>query len=77
MLLHLPPMAGHSEGKRIHNGPALAGHGAQAVRNAIATSITTLPTQLRRSFTSWAFIDGARQSGLIPSTGVSRGLLRL
>ena len=51
MLLHLPPMAGHREGKRVKNGPALASHGAQAVRDAIATSITTLPTQLRRSLT--------------------------
>ena len=49
MLLHLPPMAGHGEGQRVHNGPALAGHGAQAVRDAIAASITTLPQQLRRS----------------------------
>jgi len=44
-------MAGHREGKRVHNGPALAGHGAQAVRDAIATSITTLPHQLRQSLT--------------------------
>ena len=51
MLLHLPPMAGHGEGQRVHNGPALAGHGAQAVRDAIAASITTLPQQLRRSLT--------------------------
>ena len=51
MLLHLPPTAGHREGKRVHNGPALAGHGAQAVRDAIALSITTLPEQLRRSLT--------------------------
>ena len=49
MLLHLPPMPGHGEGQRVHNGPALAGHGAQAVRDAIAASITTLPQQLRRS----------------------------
>ena len=33
----------------MHNGPALAGLGAQAVRDAIAASITTLPQQLRRS----------------------------
>jgi len=44
-------MAGHREGKRVHNGPALAGHGAQAVRDAIATSIATLPHQLRQSLT--------------------------
>ena len=51
MLLHLPPMPGHGEGQRVKNGPALAGHGAQAVRDAIAASITTLPQQLRKSLT--------------------------
>ena len=51
MLLHLPRMAGHGQGPRAKNGPALAGHGAQAVRDAIAASITTLPQQLRRSLT--------------------------
>ena len=49
MLLHLPPIAGH--GPRVKNGPALAGHGAEAVRDAIAATITTLPGQLRRSLT--------------------------
>ncbi len=43
LLLHLPPMQGHGEQHRVKNGPALAGHGAQAVRDAIALSITTLP----------------------------------
>ena len=51
MLLHLPPMPGHRKQQRVHNGPALAGHGAQAVRQAITESITTLPRQLRRSLT--------------------------
>ncbi len=45
MLLHLPPMEGHG-GPRARNGPALAGHGAEAVRDAIAATITTLPSQL-------------------------------
>ena len=35
----------------MKNGPALAGHGAEAVRDAIASTITTLPEQLRRSLT--------------------------
>ena len=35
----------------MKNGPALAGHGAEAVRDAIARPIATLPTQLRRSLT--------------------------
>ena len=33
------------------NGPALAGHGAEAVRDAITRTITTLPEQLRQSLT--------------------------
>ncbi len=51
MLLHLPRMNGHGQEPRIKNGPALAGHGAKAVRNAIATTITTLPKRLRQSLT--------------------------
>ena len=50
MLLHLPRMPEHGQ-PRVKNGPALAGHGAEAVRDAIAKSITTLPEQLRRSLT--------------------------
>jgi IS30 family transposase len=51
MLLHLPPMPGHRQGPRLHNGPALAGHGAEAVRDAIASAIASLPDTLRRSLT--------------------------
>ena len=51
MLLHLPRMADHGVGARIKNGPALAGHGAEAVRDSIANTITGLPEQLRRSLT--------------------------
>ena len=51
LLLHLPRMQGHGERRPLKNGPALAGHGAEAVRDAIAASITTLPEQLRRSLT--------------------------
>jgi IS30 family transposase len=50
MLLHLPRMDGHGE-QQVKNGPPLAGHGAEAVRDAIAASITSLPEQLRRSLT--------------------------
>jgi IS30 family transposase len=50
-LLHLPPMAGHGSGARAKHGPALAGHGAVAVRDAITRTITTLPEQLRQSLT--------------------------
>jgi IS30 family transposase len=50
LLLHLPRMADFGQ-PRVKNGPALAGHGADAVRDAIASSIVTLPKQLRRSLT--------------------------
>ena len=60
MLLHLPPMDGHGTSPRVKNGPALAGHGAEAVRDAIASTITTLPGQLRRSLT-WD--QGAEMAG--------------
>src|SRR6201989_200812 len=51
MLLHLPRLVGHGEVLRIKNGPALAGHEAEAVRDAITRYIITLPEELRRSLT--------------------------
>ncbi|PHK92856.1 IS30 family transposase [Pseudoroseomonas rhizosphaerae] len=51
MLLHLPRMPGHGDRVRAKSGPALAGHGAEAVREAITRTITALPEALRRSLT--------------------------
>jgi IS30 family transposase len=51
MLLHLPRMTGHGHEAPVKNGPALAGHGAEAVRDAITRAIFTMPEQLRRSLT--------------------------
>lgn len=51
MLLHLPRMTQYGA-TRIKNGPPLAGHGAEAVRVAIAKAVTTLPERLRR-FLIW------------------------
>src|SRR5699024_5046729 len=51
MLRHLPRMYGYGTAPRVKNGPPLAGHGAVAVREAIADQIGTLPEQLRRSLT--------------------------
>ena len=51
MLLHLPRMKGHGTEARIKNGPARAGHGAEALYQAITRTITTLPEQLKRSLT--------------------------
>ena len=49
MLLHLPPPADRQP--RVKNGPPVSGHDAEAVRDAIAAAILTLPEQLRRSLT--------------------------
>jgi IS30 family transposase len=51
LLLHLPRMMGHRHEAREKNGPALAGHGAEAVCDAVARTIIPLPEQLRRSLT--------------------------
>ncbi len=51
VLLHLPRMTEHGVDARMKNGPALAGNGAEAVRDSIAGTITALPELLRRSLT--------------------------
>ena len=51
MLIHLPRQDGYGIIPRTKNGPALAGYGALTMNNALATTITTLPEQLRRSLT--------------------------
>jgi IS30 family transposase len=71
MLLCLPRMDGHGAQARVHNGPALAGHGAQAVRDAIATSIVTLPAQLRRSLTWDQGAEMAQHAQLRIDTGLA------
>ncbi len=71
MLLHLPPMDGHGEQPRVKNGPALAGHGAEAVRDAIAATIGTLPDQLRRSLTWDQGAEMAQHAQLRIDTGLS------
>jgi IS30 family transposase len=69
MLLHLPRMAAFGQ-PRVKNGPALAGHGADAVRDAIASSIVTLPKQLRRSLTSDQGAEMAQHVQLRIKTGL-------
>jgi IS30 family transposase len=51
VLLHLPPLPGHGCKPREKHGPALAGHGAEAVRDAITQAMISFPEQLRRSLT--------------------------
>jgi IS30 family transposase len=70
MLLHLPPMAEHGAGARVKNGPALAGHGAEAVRDAIAAKIAMLPVHLRKSLTWDQGAEMAQHARLRIETGV-------
>ena len=44
MLLHLPRMDGCGIQPRVKNGPALAGYGAEAVRDAIAARSRRCPS---------------------------------
>ncbi|CAN5209103.1 IS30 family transposase [soil metagenome] len=70
MLLHLPRMEGHGVHPAVKNGPALAGHGAQAVRDEIAHVIATLPEQLRRSLTWDQGAEMARHAELRIDSGL-------
>ncbi len=70
MLPHPPPMDGHGMGAREKNGPALAGHGAEAVRDAIARTVTALPEQPRRSPTWDRGSEMARHARLRVDTGL-------
>jgi IS30 family transposase len=70
MLLHLPRMEGYGVEPRVHNGPALAGRGADAVRDAIAATIATLPEQLRRTLTWDRGKELAQHAQLTIDTGM-------
>src|SRR3954453_23541435 len=70
LLLHLPPMIGHGHEARVKNGPALAGHGAEAVRDPITRSIITLPEALRRSLTWDQGAEMAQHASLKIDAGV-------
>ena len=69
LLLHLPRMAERGR-LRVKNGPALAGHGAEAVRDAITSTIATLPDQLRRSLTWDQGAEMAQHAQLRIDTGL-------
>jgi IS30 family transposase len=69
MLLHLPPMDGRDD-PRVKNGPALTGHGAEAVRDAIADAIRALPEHLRRSLTWDQGAEMAQHARLRIDTGL-------
>jgi len=69
MLLHLPRMAEHGAA-REKNGPALAGHGAEAVRKAITDAMLPLPRELRKSLTWDQGAEMAQHRRLKSDTGM-------
>lgn len=70
LLLHLPRMAGYGVVAPVKNGPALGGYGAEAMKDAIAATITTLPDQLRRSLTWDRGKELAQHAQLTIDTGL-------
>ena len=76
LLLYLLRMAGHGHEDRVKNGPAIAGHGAEAVRDAISRTIVTLPEQLRRSLTWDQGAEMAQHARLKIEAGVRVPFLR-
>ena len=64
-------MPGHGQGPRGHNGPALAGHGADAVREALAAQLATLPPALWRSLTWDQGSEMAQHAQLRIETGLA------
>lgn len=70
MLLYLPRLEGFGKA-RTKNGPPVAGHGAEAVRNAITETITSLPEQLRRSLTWDQGTELAQHDQLRIDTGLA------
>ena len=70
MLLHLPRMAGYGVIAPVKNGPALAGYGAHAMKDAIADKITTLPQHLLQSLTWDRGKEMAQHAQLTIDTGL-------
>ncbi len=77
MLLHLPRMEAYGKAKPIKNGPAVAGrpavagHGAEAVRDAIVGTIMALPAHLRRTLTWDQGAEMAQHAQLRIDTGLN------
>jgi IS30 family transposase len=71
ILIRLPRMDGHGDLPRTKHGPALAGHGAEAVRDAIAAAMAALPAQLGRSLTWDQGAEMAQHAQLRVDTGLA------
>lgn len=71
MLIHLPREDGYDTIPRTKNGPPLAGYGAVTMKNALASTMTTLPEQLRRSLTWDRGKELAQHAAFKVETGIA------
>ena len=71
MLLHLPPHPDHGKQPRDKHGPALAGHGSEAVRDAITKAMSSLPKQFRKSLTWDQGTEMSQHAELSIDTGLA------
>jgi IS30 family transposase len=71
MLVHLPRAEGYGTVPRTKNGPPLGGYGAVAMKDALATTMCTLPAQLRRSLTWDRGKELAQHAQLKIDTGIA------
>ncbi|MGE3289727.1 MAG: IS30 family transposase [Pseudonocardia sp.] len=71
ILLPLPRMEGYGTQDRVKNGPALAGRGAEAVKNAIVDAVAFLPEKLRKTLTWDRGTEMAAHAELALQTGLS------
>ena len=51
LLVHLPRLPGHGIVAPVKNGPSLGGYGAIAMKDALSSTMTTMPAELLRSLT--------------------------
>lgn len=71
MLVHLPRLDGYGLVPRTKNGPALAGYGAVAMKEALAATMTTMPEELLRSLTGDRGKELAQHAQFKVDTGIA------
>jgi len=71
ILIHLPPLEGYGVQPRVKNGPALAGHGAEATRKALVIKMGALPAAMRKSLTWDRGKELSQHVELTQATGIA------